>query len=185
VALVAIDDVLAWDGSTDSATWTARPGFPALSLAQRAVVAELCARTGLDGYAATLMVDDAASWGTASPWHGDVADAETARLARTCGWIVARELERAAASIAAGLSAFGAKPSRVFQDMARALAPVVAHMTRAGLPPDLAHEVDLIQRPGWHRHRCPQCHPAGFATPPNPAARGYSRRLRARRRRCR
>jgi hypothetical protein len=47
------------------------------------------------------------------------------------------------------------------------------------------HVLDRIQRPRWHRRRCPICRPAGFITGPNPAARGYHRRQQARRRRNR
>jgi hypothetical protein len=49
----------------------------------------------------------------------------------------------------------------------------------------LVHDLDCAQRPSWHKRRCSRCSPLAFATPPNPAARDYHRRQKARKRRSR
>lgn len=41
------------------------------------------------------------------------------------------------------------------------------------------HALDRLQRPRWHRRRCPVCHPLGFTTAPCPFPAGYDYRRRS------
>jgi len=62
-----------WERGPDAAR-SSPDVFPCLGALHKAAVGRLCARTGMDGYAATLIVADTAQWGHLSPWRDVVAE---------------------------------------------------------------------------------------------------------------
>ena len=73
--LKTIDDTLEWYGSEDSAQWTPPGAFPVLAEHQAETARQLSADTGMDGYAAWLMVADVLQQGSESPFLHPVLNA--------------------------------------------------------------------------------------------------------------
>jgi hypothetical protein len=192
--LAAIEDTLAnWTGSVDSSTWTAS-GLPQLTRQDQVVARYLCARTGVDGYTAWLMVADVTLWGTSSPFAADVAaawDEVQADVARCVlavlqpAIVVVVEQARAAAAAIAPVI-IGAMNS-VTEVLTRTVAPIMTAIFRSVAPllVAAAHEDDVAKRPRWHVRRCAKCNPRCANTEPWAYGREYNRRRKARARRRR
>lgn len=151
--LAAIDEALhLWERGPDAMTWTATAQFPTLTPVQRQLARRLSATTGLDGYAAHLVVADVAACGQASP-HATLLGPVASEML-TDAWrpiqihVIASAFESVVQGVGHALHAFG-------KALAQALLPA-GRLSRT-----LRHDLDLIERPRWHARRCTRCNPAG------------------------
>jgi hypothetical protein len=97
--LKTIDDTLAWYGSEDSAQWTPPGAFPVLAEHQAETARWLSADTGMDGYAAWLMVADVVDKRADSPFLHPVLDAGRKVFPAPVAYSPSRSLESAAAGV--------------------------------------------------------------------------------------
>lgn len=203
--LAGIDDALyGWE----DAAVCSPARLPDLSTPATEVAGLLSARTGIDGYAATVIVADALEWGDASPWYAEVSDA-AAELVGAGGGNVSRALLRtpplriadAVEIIAAPIAAAAAAMVPAMAELGNAILAVGAEVvdrarnvivTTVTVDPasfltaltKAAHRIDSQADPRRHR-RCRICRPRGFPPPLAIDGRAYRRRQLARRRRHR
>lgn len=169
--LEAIDGTLAeWRGSADAMRWsTAAPPFPRLNGPQAAVARRLCADTGIDGYAAAVIVADVSDLGALSPWWDDV---------RPAALKVMDEAEREAK---ARIEAWLAEHARAIQEFGESLAAALTPVLRAAV--DAFHGFASALEPRRHRDRCRACNPRGNPGPLAVNGHEYRRRQLARQKR--
>jgi hypothetical protein len=144
--------------------------MPALTPVQAAIMRRLCAQTGMDGYAAAVVVADVGERSTSSPWWDTVRPAIAemyAEIAETSR----RLLEEKAREWARSLQALG-------EAIGKALIPVLRAMTES------FHALSAALMPREHR-RCVTCHPGRKPKPLAVNGHEYRRRQLNRRKRGR
>lgn len=183
--LDAIDSALRDDSvSGDAMRWTPAT-LPVLSPRQMAVARQLCASTGMDGYAAAVAIADASELGAASPWWLEVREAGGRAFPFPGGisgpWqippgtsVLGDALD---VRVMVDVSRFAAALQEVYEAFARAMMPGLLSLGKSMT--GLAHDLDYADRPRWHRRHCRTCNPAAFCDP-LPGGTEYHRRQRAR-----
>jgi hypothetical protein len=197
----ALEDWATAQSAADAMHWSPHP-FPPLPAQQQATVRQVAHDTGLDGYAAWLVVADVMEYGAESryaeyvwphiydgwAWRepsgrprggvvpADAADAVFASLRdRVHITVDTASFTRALEQAGAALQRFGA----TMVSVAEACGATVGKMVTVLAP--VAHAVDADRNPREHI-RCHRCHPQANPKPLPINGHEYHRRQRARRR---
>jgi hypothetical protein len=140
-----------------------------LTATQTAIMLRLCAETGLDGYAATLIVADVGERSWESPYFELVRPTLAAMAAEEAEQF-RRWAEAEAEELARGTQALG-------EALATALTPVLRAAVEA------FHDLGAALEPRRHRDRCRSCNQRGNPGPLAVNGHEYRRRSLARKRR--
>ena len=140
-----------------------------LTATQTAIMRRLCAETGLDGYAAALIVADVGERSRESPYWPIVGPVVEEMLDEGMEPF-RRWVEVKAEEWARGMQMLG-------EAMAAALTPVLRSMTVA------FHDLGAALEPRRHRGRCRSCNPRGNPRPLAVNGHEYRRRQKNRQRR--
>jgi hypothetical protein len=178
-----IDDTLEdWGtaaSSRDAMRW--HPwAFPPLRRQQRETVRQVCHDTGLDGYAAWLVVADMMTNGVRSPYAHLMWSPGGGPLGRQVSITVdTAAATRALEQVGRAVRAFG----EALQPLARAYMGAMGDIGKiVGALAPVAHAIDAGRRPRQHI-RCRECHPFANPSPLPVNGREYHRRQRRRSRR--
>jgi hypothetical protein len=143
--------------------------MPVLTSVQAEIVRRLCAETGIDDYAAAVMVADVGERSRQSP-HWDTVSPVIREMLAEAGEPFHRWLDAKGEEYRRAMLAFG-------EALITAWAPVLRSLAKS------CHDLSAAMDPRGHRRHCVACYPRGNPRPLKAGGHEYSRRRKARQRR--